>query len=238
MNFAIVTAGGKGTRFSGPTSKQLALLNGRPLVLWSLAVFEAEPEIAEIVLVRPEDEADGVYLQLVREARLNKVRLVAGGPTRFDSVRNGFRSLHSNSASDVVLIHDAARPLVSAALAARVLASAIHEGTGLPVMPIQETIKEVTAGRVVKTWPRERMCVAQTPQGFRCSILDRAYAWEDQHKLFTHEITDEALLVERAGFPVATVGGERRNLKITEPGDLKLAEYYIETLADASNTGS
>jgi 2-C-methyl-D-erythritol 4-phosphate cytidylyltransferase len=228
MNFAIVAAGGKGTRFSGPTSKQLALLNGRPLVLWSLALFEQEPQIQEVVLVRPEDEADDVYRLLVLEAGLTKIRIIAGGPTRFDSVRNGFRSLHANSDADVVLIHDAARPLASPALTARVLASAIHDGTGLPVMPIQETIKEVTQGHVVKTWPRERMCVAQTPQAFRYGILEKAYVWSDQHKLFRHEITDEALLVEKAGFPVTTVGGDKRNLKITEPEDLKLAEYYIE----------
>lgn len=196
--------------------------------MWSLALFERESQIHEVVLVRPEDEAEERYRHLIGEAGLKKVRIVAGGPTRFDSVRNGFRSLSANSDSDVVLIHDAARPLVSAALAERVLMSAIHDGTGLPVMPIQETIKEVTQGHVVKTWARERMCVAQTPQAFRYGILAKAYAWEDKHKLFTHEITDEALLVEKAGFPVTTVSGEKRNLKITEPEDLSLAEYYIE----------
>lgn len=226
MNFAIVAAGGKGTRFSGPTSKQLALLEGRPLVMWSLTLFAHAPEIDEVVLVRPEDESEETYQSLVHD--LPKIRIVTGGPTRFDSVHNGFRSLPSHSENDVVLIHDAARPLISRALIERVITSAMHEGTGLPVIPIQETIKEVSQGHVVKTWPRERMCVAQTPQGFRYGILEKAYAWWEQHKMFTHEITDEAFLVEKAGFPVTTVSGDRRNLKITEPADLRLARFYIE----------
>lgn len=227
MNVAIVAAGGKGTRFAGSTPKQFSILCGKPLLMWSVELFESVPQIDQVLLAYCAEDGEEAYRSRIN-AETRKVRLVAGGATRFDSVRNAFRSIQPQSPHDAVLIHDAGRPLVSHGLVARVLGGTMRLGTALPVMPVQETLKEVEPDRVIKTWPRDRMAFAQTPQGFRYDILQKAYEWADQQGLFPQDITDEAFLVEKAGFAVHTVAGEKRNLKITDPEDLELALYYME----------
>ena len=221
-NTAIIAAGGKGARFGGDVCKQLLRLKGKTLVAHSLIPFEREPQIAEIVLVYPRDEPESNYAEVIRAEGFRKVRLVRGGESRFDSVRHGFLSIDS---ANVVLIHDAARPLVSKELVTAVLRAASEKGAAVPLLPVRETVKRLGQDNEVETVPREALYVAQTPQGFRYDILKAAY---DQvaASYAAPSWTDESMLVEVLGVPVTTVVGERRNIKITDVEDLRLAEFY------------
>jgi 2-C-methyl-D-erythritol 4-phosphate cytidylyltransferase len=225
MNFAIVAAAGEGTRFEGTVAKQLYPLKRKPLLFWSLNALESEGEIDQIIIVHPPGDDDSAYRSLVTKGALKKIRLVSGGKTRFQSVWNGFKSISEGSEHDIVLIHDAARPLPSSALIKSVLRKTVDRGSAVPVLPIQETVKEIEGDAILKTLPRERLFVSQTPQGFQYGILKKAYeaAREQEGRNFT----DEAMMVERAGFVVAIVPGEKGNIKITERGDLEMAEYYL-----------
>jgi 2-C-methyl-D-erythritol 4-phosphate cytidylyltransferase len=221
-NVAIIAAGGKGSRFGGVVSKQLLHLKGRALVAHSVVPFEREAQIAEIILVYPQDEPEKSYADVITAEGFRKVRLIAGGESRFDSVRHGFLSIDR---ADVVLIHDAARPLVSKQLVSSVLRAAADKGAAIPLLPVRETVKRLGQDNEVETIPREALYVAQTPQGFRYDILKAAY---DQvaSSYAAPSWTDESMLVEVMGVPVASVIGERRNIKITDTEDLRLAEYY------------
>jgi 2-C-methyl-D-erythritol 4-phosphate cytidylyltransferase len=218
---AIVVAAGEGRRFGSP--KQFALLAGRSVLEWSLAAFEAHPRVGEIVLVLP-DEALGPRFA----AAFAKVRaVVRGGVRRQDSVLAGFSRLDRHR-TDIVLIHDGARPLVGDALIRRIIREAAVHGAALPALPVEDTVKEGADNRVVRTVDRSRLYRVQTPQGFTYEILEEAFrrAAEDG---FTG--TDDASLVERLGKPVALVEGDPQNIKITTLLDLKWAE---EILHDAN----
>jgi 2-C-methyl-D-erythritol 4-phosphate cytidylyltransferase len=214
--YAIVTAAGKGMRFGG--NKALCPLLGKPLLAWSLDVFAKI--VDQMVITFPEGSEEAY-----RSAAFgfHNVNFVSGGETRYDSVRKAFESL---TAGSVVLIHDAARPLVSPDLVERVLSAAAKHGAVVPVLPVMETVKEVTGDRIDRTIPRDRLYVAQTPQGFRFEILADAYS-----KVVRNDATDESMLVESAGHEVYCVKGEPRNLKITEPSDITLAEFYLKERA-------
>jgi 2-C-methyl-D-erythritol 4-phosphate cytidylyltransferase/2-C-methyl-D-erythritol 2,4-cyclodiphosphate synthase len=158
------------------------------------------------------------------------VRIVDGGTRRQDSVANGFRA--ASRRSDIVVIHDAARPFVTADLIARTIAAAAHSGAALAALRARDTVKRagpVLEGglpRVAETIPRESVYLAQTPQAFRAKILADALA-------FAEDATDEAALAERAGHPVALVDGEETNIKITTPADLPIAEAIAKAAGAA-----
>lgn len=199
MSFwGIVVAAGRGRRFGGP--KALADLEGRALWEWAQAALD-EAGAAGVVVVGPVPGG------------------VAGGQTRRDSVAAGLAAVPP--AVEHVLVHDAARPLATAGLAERVWAR-LQTGdvdAVVPVMPIADTVKRVSAaGTVESTLPRDGLFVVQTPQGFSATTLRRA------HATVPDEVTDDAALVEALGIAVATVPGEATNLKITFPEDLTVAE--------------
>lgn len=225
MNSAIVAAGGKGNRFQGMVPKQLSLLKKKPMLWWSLHRLEAEKDLDQIILVFPWGDDESAYRTVIEQGRFKKVSIVSGGKTRFHSVKNGFQSISNAAETDVVLIHDAARPLISSSLVRNVLRKAADRGSAVPVLPIQDTVKEIEGDTVLKTLPRERLFVSQTPQAFQHGILSKAYEMADEEDSRT--LTDESMMVERAGFVVAIVPGEKYNIKITEPGDLQIAEYYL-----------
>jgi len=149
---------------------------------------------------------------------------VRGGDRRQDSVWQGFRLL-ATAAPEVVLVHDGARPLVTAGLISRVIAAARADGAAVPVLAVEDTIKEVREGRVAATIDRTFLARAQTPQGFRYDILKRAL---DAARKDRFTGTDEAALVERAGLPVTAVAGDPRNIKITTPVDIPIAEALLD----------
>ncbi|MBM3293147.1 MAG: 2-C-methyl-D-erythritol 4-phosphate cytidylyltransferase [Candidatus Aminicenantes bacterium] len=211
---AVIVAAGAGRRFGG--AKPFALLAGRPLVEWSLAVFENHPLVRTIVLVLGEEASRADFR--TRFPKLASV--VRGGAERQDSVRRGFARLDP-LATDVVLVHDGARPLVSAELIVRVVEAARRRGAAVPVVPTADTIKEIAGGRVVRTPDRDRLGRVQTPQAFSYSVLEKALAKAREEGYLG---TDEAALVERCGGEVAVVEGDERNIKITTRLDLKIAE--------------
>lgn len=201
--------------------KQYLELRGEPILLWALRPFLAHPEVVETVVVLPPEDVEAPPDWL---AALSVTR-VAGGAERGDSVWNGLSALSARAAT--VLIHDAARPLVTRAVIDRVLEAA-RDGAVIPAVPVTDTVKEADERGFVRTTPdRARLRLAQTPQGFPLAlILDahrraRAEGWT---------ATDDAALCERLGIPVRIVEGEPTNLKVTRPEDLAVAEAMARML--------
>jgi 2-C-methyl-D-erythritol 4-phosphate cytidylyltransferase len=224
MNFVIIAAGGKGVRFQGDTPKQLLLLKGRTVLAWTLQPFLKMREIDEIIIAYPQDEDHSQYEQILKQENVSRYSLVKGGDTRYQSVRNAFESIDNANKNDLVLIHDAARPLLPLTLLKVLIETAVQKGSAVPVVPLQETVKEVTGNEIIKTVRRENLFAAQTPQVFQYRVLKAAYAAVEN----SADLTDEAILVEKAGMSVSVVKGERRNLKITEREDLELVEFYLD----------
>ncbi len=216
---AIIVAAGEGKRFGSP--KQFASLGGKPLLDWCLEAFESHEEVDEVVLV-VKDEAKGKeYLQ-----RYGKVSaVVRGGEKRQDSVLSGFQQLDPVQA-EIVLVHDGVRPFIRSALISRVIQAARERGAAIPVIPVEDTIKIVEGEDVKQTLEREKLFRVQTPQGFLYSTLKKALDKASQEGFYG---TDEASLVERAGERVTVVQGDARNIKVTTPEDLKMAEVFFES---------
>lgn len=215
---AIIVAAGAGTRFGA--LKQFAYLRAKPVLEWTLERFEAHAEVDTVVLVLP-DEQD---LKHYRMRYPKIVDIVRGGERRQDSVWQGFRLLIA-AAPEVVLVHDGARPLAGADLISRVIAAARADGAAVPVLPIEDTIKEVRDGRVAGTVDRTHLVRTQTPQGFRYDVLKKALDEARRDRFYG---TDEAALVERIGLPVTAVAGDPRNIKITTPVDIPVAEALLD----------
>jgi 2-C-methyl-D-erythritol 4-phosphate cytidylyltransferase len=216
---AIIVAAGEGKRFG--SAKQFTILHGKPILDWSLEKFEGHPGVAEIVLVLPDDKRKAAYLGRGRKV----AAVVAGGTKRQDSVCRGVEALDPERA-DIVLVHDGVRPLVSRALITRVIEETQIKGAAIPVVPVEETVKEVSGDEVVRTLDRERLYRVQTPQGFLYPALKKALQRARGENYWG---TDEAVLLERAGEKVAVVVGDPRNIKITTPLDLKIAEVWLDS---------
>jgi 2-C-methyl-D-erythritol 4-phosphate cytidylyltransferase len=215
---AIVVAAGAGKRFG--EMKQFAYLRGKPVLEWTLEAFQGHGEVDAVVLVLP-DEQDLKHYRM-RYAKI--VDIVRGGERRQDSVWQGFRLLDAATA-EVVLVHDGARPLVSPGLISRVIAAARADGAAVPALPLEDTVKEVREGRVVRTADRTLLARTQTPQGFLYTVLKKALYQARRDRFYG---TDEAMLAERAGIPVSVVEGDPRNIKITTRVDLKIAEGLLD----------
>ncbi len=215
---AIVVAAGEGRRFG--SAKQFALLGGQSVLDRCLTQYEIHPEVDEIILVLREEEGGSKYRK-----RYGKIAAVAGGGARRqDSVARGIERLDCRPA-DIVLVHDAVRPLISGEVISRVIARARENGAAIPVVPVEDTIKETAGGSVIRTLERRSLQRVQTPQGFTRDVLEKAM---QKARADGYYGTDEAALVERTGHPVAVVGGDSRNIKITSPIDLKIAEALLE----------
>lgn len=215
---AIIVAAGEGRRFGGP--KPFALLGGRPLVERCIEAFENHEGVDAIVLVLPGARSGEALARQFPKV----VAAVAGGPRRQDSVRNGFREVRRGG-RDIILIHDGARPLAGSGLIGRVIDETARSGAAVPVLSLEDTVKEVRDAAVVRTHDRTVLFKAQTPQGFFYEILEEAFTAADRDGFIG---TDEASLVERTGRRVAAVAGEPRNIKITTPLDLRIAEALLE----------
>jgi 2-C-methyl-D-erythritol 4-phosphate cytidylyltransferase len=222
MNVAIIAAAGQGTRFGGDRAKQFLELAGKPIIIHTVQAFEQSDLISEIVVVLPAEDEAGLR-DLVTSYGLRKVtQVVSGGRTRAESVLHGFREIQS---ADIVTVHDGVRPLVSGDEIRRTVEAAREHGAAILVAPVTDTIKQVAGGMVERTVPRNQLRRALTPQCFRYSLLDRIYQDID---VLDPEITDESMLCEKLGLPVALVEGSARNIKITQPEDLALAEMLIK----------
>lgn len=221
---AIIAAGGRGTRFGGNRPKQLLTLAGRPILERSIDAFVRSPLVQDIVVALPPELVAAPPEYLRRADR--RIDVVEGGARRQDSVANAFARVVDRA--DVVIIHDAARPLVSGDLIRRTIEAAAETGAAIAAVRAQDTVKRGDAsGLVTATLPRDEVFLAQTPQAFRTSVLRDALALADRADV----ATDEAMLAERAGHRVKLVAGDPRNLKITTPDDLAMAEQLVQANA-------
>lgn len=214
---AIIVAAGKGRRFGGP--KQFALLKGRPVLERTLEKFQSHDKVDEIVLVLPDLKHKDRYLRRYRKIKA----VIQGGRHRQDSVLNGVRQLEPDGAG-IVLVHDGVRPLVSGELINRVIRAAVRAGAAVPALPMEETVKEVEGGKVIRTLERPRLFRIQTPQGFAYRNLISSMEKAARRKSYA---TDEAGLIEQSGGKVVVVEGEATNVKITTLNDLRLAEVIL-----------
>jgi len=207
--------------------KQFLALGGIPILIHSLRAFASVPSVKTILVAVRANERERVQLQIDEFELAERVTVVEGGDSRQQSVANALRMLHAEE-DDAVLVHDAVRPLIDAASIERTIEAIGRTGAAIVGLPAVDTIKQVdrTAdGAIVATTiPRERIVQAQTPQGAKFSLMKRAFE-EAERDDFSG--TDEASLLERAGIQVAVVAGSARNMKITQPGDLELAEFYL-----------
>jgi 2-C-methyl-D-erythritol 4-phosphate cytidylyltransferase/2-C-methyl-D-erythritol 2,4-cyclodiphosphate synthase len=227
---AIVLAAGSGDRLGAEMPKALVPLRDRPMLRHSLEAISSSG-VADAILVVVRVSARAGFESAVADATLAVPvePMVSGGATRQESVRAGLGALTDEA--DIVLCHDAARPLASANLFRRVvagLADGAETAGCIPVVPSADTVKLVEAGRVVRTVPRSLVGLAQTPQAFVLSVLREAHARAHQLGL---EATDDAMLVEAAGYAIAAIEGEEQNFKITTPDDLLRAEQLLAKTA-------
>ena len=229
--FVILPAAGLGTRMAGPQPKQFLALGGLPILIHSLRAFASVPRVSAIYVAVRKTEIPRVEAQIAEYAAeygfASRVHVVEGGDTRQQSVAHALAALPAQP-DDIVLVHDAVRPLIDAATIDRTIDAVAQFGAAIVGMPAVDTIKQVErtahGALITSTIPREFVVLAQTPQGFRFNILQSAFA-EAAADGFNG--TAEASVVERAGHPVAVVHGSQVNLKITQPGDLELAEFYL-----------
>lgn len=217
---AIIAAGGRGARLGGDSPKQFLFLGGRPILQRSVDAFVLSDRITDVVVALPHDLVGSApdYLR----GRSKPIEIVEGGARRQDSVANAFALVAGRA--DVVVIHDAARPLVSADLIRRAVDAAVEFGAAIAALPATDTVKRGDADRViVETLPRGEIFLAQTPQAFRVGVLRDALA---EATAFA-DATDEAALAERAGHRVRLVDGDPLNMKITTADDLATAERLL-----------
>jgi 2-C-methyl-D-erythritol 4-phosphate cytidylyltransferase len=226
---AILPAAGFGTRMGGESPKQFRLLDGVPLFLFTLRRLAACPAITEFLLAARADEVESLSARLAGERLGRPLRVVRGGDTRQESVAQAL--VEAPQDAELILVHDAVRPLVTREQVERVIAEARTRRAAILGIPALDTVKEVKRASlpgdvalVTATIPRERVVLAQTPQVFDAQLLREAFARAAADG-FT--ASDEAGLVEHLGHDVYVVLGSERNLKITRPGDLELAEFYL-----------
>ncbi len=231
----IIPAAGLGTRMAPPSpgkgkTKQFAELNGTPVLIHTLRKFAASPAVSEIYIALRGGELSEFRNRLNQEKDIlrKRIELVEGGEHRQHSVANALARIEA-SPDDVVLVHDAVRPFVTDEIIEDVIDAAQKYGAAIAGMPAVDTVKQVdrtSDGAVINTTiPRERVVMAQTPQGFRYEILKKAF---DEAAADGFMGTDEASLIERSGGQVAVVMGSPRNIKITTPSDMALAEFFLK----------
>ncbi len=237
----IIPAAGLGTRMTpasstrekrGRPSKQFTELAGTPILVHTLRIFAATPEVDEIYVALRKNEIAGFRARLEKEGNdilKKKVELIEGGEHRQHSVANALAAVSAGK-GDIVLVHDAVRPFVTSEIIREVIGAAGKYGAAIAGVPAVDTVKQVDrtpeGALISSTIPRERVVMAQTPQGFQFEVI---------RKIFDEAIadgfvgTDEASLAERSGYKVSVVMGSPRNIKITTPADLKLAEFYLKS---------
>ncbi len=221
MNSAIIVAAGTGQRFGSDIPKQFTLLCGKPLIIHTLQRFETCPSVDEIILVlsksgRSEFEA------LAQTPQFSKLKsIITGGATRAESVLNGLAAVSPDCT--VVAVHDGARPLVSVDEITATIEMASETGAACLVAPVTDTIKTIRGDEISGTLNRDKLRRALTPQAFRPDVLRRAFELCEVNE----SVTDECYLVEKLGHPIAFVVGSPRNIKITLPDDVVIAEALL-----------
>ncbi len=223
---ALIPAAGMGKRMGADMNKQYLLLGEKPILAHTISVFESAPFVEDIYLIVPKAEASYCREQVVDRYGFAKVRgILNGGAERQNSVLNGLRGAMDVEDDDVVLIHDGVRPFVPVKVLERAVETAVAQEGALVAVPVKDTVKVVTDGVVRETPPRENLWLAQTPQAFRYGVIRAAHEMAEAEGFVG---TDDASLVERLGKEVHVVLGDYRNIKITTPEDLILAEAFLK----------
>ena len=219
--YAILVAGGKGLRMGGDIPKQFLPVGGKPVLMRTVEVFrQAYPDI-HIILVLPVSQQD-YWRQLCQEYRFDvPVQVADGGETRFHSVSNGLK-LIPDDADGVVGVHDGVRPFVAVETVRRCYEEAVEKGAVVPVISVVETVRQLRKDGTSVTVPRDEYKLVQTPQTFRISLLKEAY-----RQPYTSFFTDDASVVEAMGKPVYLVEGNRENIKITTPADIRFVNGLL-----------
>jgi 2-C-methyl-D-erythritol 4-phosphate cytidylyltransferase len=220
--YAVIVAGGAGLRMGGTLPKQFLLLKDKPVLYYSIKTFlEAYPDL-QVILVLPVDYTD--MGQEIIDAWFDKerIRITAGGETRFHSVQNGLSLITEES---VIFVHDGVRCLLSKELIHRCYRQAVETGTAIPAIPSKDSIRLLT-DEGNEAFDRNKVMLIQTPQTFHSKILIPAFQIDYKDKF-----TDEATVVEAFGMKVSLVEGEERNIKITRPVDIVIAEQLLNETA-------
>ena len=213
----IIVAGGSGSRMKSNTPKQFIAINGKPLLQYTIdRFFNWNPNI-DLVLVLPETEINTWKNLVIKNKYSMNYRICEGGKERFDSVKNGLELLEN----DLIMIHDGVRPFVSNPTLDRCLETTNTSGSAIPVIPLVESIRKITPDGSQPV-DRESLRLVQTPQCFKNEWIKKAY-----QQSYSVDFTDDASVVQKAGYSINLINGNRENIKITTPDDLKLAEYYF-----------
>jgi 2-C-methyl-D-erythritol 4-phosphate cytidylyltransferase len=225
MNVAIIAAAGQGTRLGGKRPKQFLELAGTPVIIHTLKRFEQCAAIQEVIVVLPQQDAAG-FLSLAGKYGLRKLtRVVPGGATRSESVWRGLQSVRAATA-EIVAVHDGVRPFVTVEEIERTVRAAQKSGAAILTAPVTDTIKIVEKDQVERTLERRHLRRALTPQCFQYELLRRAFEQSPD----SVSATDDSFLVESLGVAVTIVEGDARNIKITRPEDIALAEILLRSL--------
>ena len=226
---AILPAAGLGTRMGADVPKQFLELGGLPLVVFTLRRIAACAAVTDFFISTRADDIVSLQNTIAKAALGRPARVVHGGDTRQQSVANALAQI--DPSTEIVLVHDAVRPFVTADQITRVIAEARTRGAAILGIPAIDTVKEVKRtslpedmALITSTIPRERIVLAQTPQAFQYALLRDAFKKAQQDGIVG---SDESSIVERAGHDVFVVLGSQRNLKITRPGDMELAQFYL-----------
>lgn len=216
--YAVIVAGGKGVRMNSALPKQFLPLCDKPILYHTIKAFIDVYEDVKIILVLPEDNIS--YTQMVLQAFTDRIDLtiVAGGATRFHSVQNGLQAIDGDG---VVFVHDGVRPLLSTSLIHACYYQTVEKGSAIPAIAVSDSMR-IVDGEDSRPVDRNKMRSIQTPQTFRTDIILSAFEQE-----YSDEFTDEATVVESAGYKVALIEGEKSNIKITTPEDMKVAESIL-----------
>ena len=222
---AIIVAGGSGTRFGAEVPKQFLELGGRPILMRTIEAFgdsgDNEDASVDVIVTLPADQMT-LWRELCdKYAFVMPHRVVPGGETRWHSVKNALDIIGDPADVDVIAVHDGVRPLATAELIGRVMDAARRDGAAIPVVMLNDSVRQV-AGEASHALDRSSLRAVQTPQAFDARLLLDAY-----QQPFLPTFTDDASVVERYGHSVTLVEGDPKNLKITRPMDLALAEYLL-----------
>ncbi len=225
MNIAIIVAAGTGSRFNSETPKQFLEIHGKPVITHTIERFEYAPSVDSIILVLAKAQVSRVDMTPFRKLE----SVVVGGTTRAQSVLNGLNAV--GESCKLVAVHDGARPLVTVDEIERTIAKAKETGAACLVARVTDTIKSIRGGEIAATLDRDKLRRALTPQVFRFEVLRKAFAGVN----LDESVTDECFLVEKLGHPIAIVEGSARNIKITHPEDLILAESLLKDRLKANS---
>ena len=217
--YAIIVAGGTGTRFSGPVPKQFLELAGRPVLMRTVDRFAQC--VVGIVVVLPDSERARWRELIGRYGYATPHTVVSGGDSRFASVKNALAVVDAQL-GDVVAVHDGVRPLVAGCVVEKAFEVAARCGSAVPVVPVTDSIRHVAAGGVSRAMRRDELVAVQTPQAFDAVALKAAYDVD-----FSPLFTDDASVYEAAGHSVTLIDGDPGNIKITHPKDIAIAEMIL-----------